>query len=420
MAHKNSTAACTVSTSRKNPTPRTHKLLRFAPPRAGGTPVVLGAIPWTRRWAAGMLTIVALTCTVTAFACDLPVFRWALENWAADPYEIIIYHDGALDDDQQQLVDHLRSGTTEESGLGNATTTLVDTTQSMDLFFQDLWKNQEAPETPWMVVRYPHAQSNPSYVWSGTLNADHIARVLDSPARQEISRRLEAEDTAVWVFLKTGDVKRDAGRQEALQAAIQAMSKTVEIVPLDIESNEEAVPVPWDLKFSLLALDRNDPLEQPFIKMLLKSEVDLSERDAPMAFPVFGRGRALYALVDGGIAPDLVEEACMYIAGRCTCEVKDQNPGIDLLMSTNWETVVGESMMAPIEPPSVAGLAAVEIESDTSKEAVPTPAAPAPSDETDEPSRTLIRNIAIAMGLGFALVIGGTLYILIKMPNRND
>lgn len=361
------------------------------------------------------LFAVLLIAVSPVFSCDLPVFRWALENWAADPYEIILYNEGPLDDDAMALVDHLRDSTTEGTGLANATTTVVDTTQSMDPFFQELLNNQHSPAFPWMVVRYPHALPNPAYVWSGELNADHVARLLNSPARQEIARRLGEENTAVWVFLKTGDPKRDAGRQETLAAAIEAMSKTVEILPLDIESNEVAEPVPYDLHFSMIALDRTDPLEQIFIQMLLKSEGDLNDIDAPMAFPVFGRGRALYALVDGGIAPDLVEEACMYIAGRCTCEVKDLNPGIDLLMSTNWEAVVGVSQMTPIEPPSVAELAAVQ---------APVAAATAMVDSTPSqpavPRSMLVRNLAIAMAVGFLLVIGGTVYLLVKMPNRNE
>ena len=366
--------------------------------------------PHPRRWVATALTIVALSVVTIAGACDLPVFRWALENWAADPYEIIIFTEGELDGDGQALVEHLRSGTTEADGLANATTTVVDTTQSMDPFFTALLENQSTPTFPWMVVRYPHAQPNPAYVWSGTLNADHIARLLDSPARQEIAKRLSEDNTAVWVFLKTGDVKRDAGRQENLQAALD-----FKWAAWPGFRHEEAEPVAWALHFSMITIDRNDPAEQPFIQMLLKSEGDLNDTDAPMAFPVFGRGRALYALVDGGIASDLVEEACMYIAGRCTCEVKDLNPGIDLLMSTDWDTVMGDSMMTPIEPPSVAELAMAQT-APQDEATPPTATASTPN----APSRSLVRNIVIAMVIGFVLVIVGTIVILIKMPNRNE
>ena len=381
------------------------------------------------RWIFAAVSLMVLLIP-SVFACDLPVFRWALENWAASPYEIIVYHEGTLAAEQQQLIVHLRNGTTKEGGLGNATITLVDITQAMDPFFEDLWKNQKSPEVPWMVVRYPHSPPNPACVWSGALSAKHIAALLDSPARREIAKRLGNKNTAVWVFLKTGDVKRDAGRLETLEQTLQAMTKTIEIKPLDIETNEDAKPVPWDLKFSVLPIDRNDPAEQPFIQMLLKSEGDLSDIDAPMAFPIFARGRALYALTGDGISARMIEEACLYIAGRCTCEVKDRNPGIDLLMSTNWDKVVGKSMMPPIEPPGATALTALQLGSDRVNAAADdSPSAAVhntPPHGTDltpadnDSRRSMAFNIAIVMAVAFVVVIIATAFILFKIPSGNE
>ena len=349
------------------------------------------------------------------FACDLPVFRWALENWGADPYEIVVFHDGPLAPVEAEVVDALRAATTAESGLANATVTTANTGQPLDPFFAALLAAQPDPALPWMVVRYPHALPNPSYVWSGPLNAANAAALLDSPARREIARRLGEDTTAVWVYLETGDVKRDAGRRETLEGALRAMSKTIEITPLDIDTNEAAEPVPWDLQFSLLAIQRDDPAEQPFVQMLLRSEGDLNGIDAPMAFPVFGRGRALYALVDGGIAPDLVEEACMYIAGRCTCEVKDLNPGIDLLMTCDWDQVMGESMMAPTEPPGAAQLAAVHVPASAPAgvEDVPVEAAAV------APGSAMARNLLVAGGLCAIALVAGTA-LLLRRPVGQD
>jgi len=355
-----------------------------------------------------ILTVVVLNGALS-HACDLPVFRWALENWAADPYALFVYHDGPLAAADAAVIDALNAAGPDTGGLANCRITPVDIAQPMDPFLEDLWKHQPAPATPWIVARYPHALPNPSYVWSGPLTPENANALLDSPARQEIVRRLASEDTAVWVFLGTGDVKRDAGSREVLVNNLKALSKTVEIVPLDVDTNEAAEPVPWDLQFSLLDLDRSDPAEQPFIQMLLKSEDDLSGIDAPMAIPVFGRGRALYALVGGGIAPDLIEEACMYIAGRCTCEVKDQNPGIDLLMTADWDSVMGESMMQPVEPPGAALLASVQI--------APAESAQPPelgAEAAVESGSAMTRNLMMAGGLGFLALAAGTALVLRK------
>ena len=42
-------------------------------------------------------TAVALVLVaVVAEACSVPVFRYALERWQADPYEVFVFHRGPL------------------------------------------------------------------------------------------------------------------------------------------------------------------------------------------------------------------------------------------------------------------------------------------------------------------------------------
>ncbi len=55
-----------------------------------------------------------------------------------------------------------------------------------------------------------------------------------------------------------------------------------------------------------------------------------------MVFPIFGRGRVLYALVGEGIATATIEEASRFLAGACQCTVKADNPGVDVLISYPW------------------------------------------------------------------------------------
>ena len=56
-----------------------------------------------------------------------------------------------------------------------------------------------------------------------------------------------------------------------------------------------------------------------------------------MAFPVLGRGRVLYALVGKGISEDTIAMASSFVVGPCSCQVKNLNPGFDLLLSVNWD-----------------------------------------------------------------------------------
>jgi len=104
------------------------------------------------------------------------------------------------------------------------------------------------------------------------------------------------------------------------------------------------------MQFSTITVRRDDPAEQFLINSLLRSEDDLLDFDEPLAFPVFGQGRVLYALVGKGISTATVRAASQFIGGPCSCQVKNQNPGFDLLLDYDWTKAVGDVLISePIE-----------------------------------------------------------------------
>ena len=112
----------------------------------------------------------------------------------------------------------------------------------------------------------------------------------------------------------------------------------------------EQVKVPLKIQFTTVRLNRDDPAEQFLLQSLLNSEEDLVDFDRPLAFPVFGRGRVLYALVGNGIASHTVRMASSFMAGPCSCQVKNQNLGFDLLLQTDWNKALGDILISdPIE-----------------------------------------------------------------------
>ena len=99
------------------------------------------------------------------------------------------------------------------------------------------------------------------------------------------------------------------------------------------------------IAFSVYRLSRTDPAEQALVTMLLNSDTGL---EGPIAFPVFGRGRALWAMAGKGLNADMISEAGMFLTGACSCEAKELNPGVDLLFAADWEA--GLTTPAPTEP----------------------------------------------------------------------
>jgi len=101
--------------------------------------------------------------------------------------------------------------------------------------------------------------------------------------------------------------------------------------------------------------------------MLMRSQSEEIAGDVPVVFPVFGRGRILCALAGKAIVAGNLEDAATFLAGPCSCQVKELNPGIDILMAADWDSVV-EGREAVVErvgrisipEPKIAGGAATE------------------------------------------------------------
>ena len=132
------------------------------------------------------------------------------------------------------------------------------------------------------------------------------------------------------------------------------------------------------LDFSVITVAVDDPDEAVFREILLNSEDDLKDYDEPIAFPVFGRGRALPALVGKGINNDMIDDASTFLSGPCSCQVKRQNPGFDLLTSVNWDQLLEEQINDLDDKAQVE----VAVETEPSQKPETTPPSPKPANPT--------------------------------------
>jgi hypothetical protein len=244
-------------------------------------------------------------------ACDTPVYRYALEHWPADNYRATVLHRGPLAADAQRRVDHLK----ERADSANLTVQVIDLDAPSKDDLPERWHTIDVSAGPALVLNYPAATKIEADVWSGPLSAEAVEALFDSPLRREAVGRLHAGET-VWLLLESGN-------READDAAAQV-----------IADNRLTEPAS-----TLLRVRRDDPAEAMLVRQLLGSEPDLAGRNEPMAFPVFGRGRVLYALIGTGIKADNVREAMSFIGGDCSCTVKRDNPGTDLLLVADWGDV---------------------------------------------------------------------------------
>ena len=308
-----------------------------------------------------LLFAIAMFGAVPLRACSVPVFRYALEHWPPDPYQAMVFHRGALSETQRAWVRDLGPDGLAGRLHANLAPRTVDLDADPDPEWLELARQSDMPSLPWLVVRVPRAVRTAATVWAGPLSGEIAGQLLDSPARREIVERLTQGQSAVWVLLESGDRAEDAATAQLLDSRLAELASTLSLPALDpsdiVNGLVSVAQKDLRLEFSVLRLSRSDTTEQPFLRVLLRTEPGLAESKEPMAFPIFGRGRALHAFVGAGIKRETIDQAASFLIGKCSCQVKELNPGADLLFAADWDGLVKASASAPPDLPTLAELA---------------------------------------------------------------
>ncbi|MCP4857224.1 MAG: hypothetical protein GY903_22300, partial [Fuerstiella sp.] len=95
--------------------------------------------------------------------------------------------------------------------------------------------------------------------------------------------------------------------------------------------------IPLLMKFSVLEVDPTDDREQFLVELLTGFEPEAIKSGDPLVVPVFGRGRALEVIPAEQLDAGLIEDLTLFLCGACSCQVKERNPGFDLLITASWE-----------------------------------------------------------------------------------
>jgi len=151
-----------------------------------------------------------------------------------------------------------------------------------------------------------------------------------------------------------------------------------------------------------------------------------------MVFAFFGRGRVMPPIIGAGINADVLQEDATFLIGPCSCQIKDQNPGFDMLMQVNWDGVIqGEYTLAEAMPILTTPQAAAGVNKALTNLNIvqldPTAKTVANSNGGNagaatialaEPISAMWRNLGIVIGAGivFVLAIG----LSMKMMGKND
>jgi hypothetical protein len=250
--------------------------------------------------------VLILLASAVVYACTTKVSEWTILNLEPASYMLVYFNNGEIDAAAKQ--EHA----TLETSLKDANIFLYNVNTGK-------FKNEQEKTFYAMTGR----QNPPFYA---LYYQDRLFAVYDKGAvpahlstskmRKTIAEYLKDGELCVLVHLETGHAAKDAPGKQAVQ---RYLSKSI---------LKDIVPV--------VSLSRTDPQERAFADLLLQTEYDLAGIQEPMLFGIFGRFRVLEPLVGQAITEENVEYLLQFFTMDCSCLVKYQMPGIDMLCSDDW------------------------------------------------------------------------------------
>ncbi len=314
-----------------------------------------------------------------AWACQVPVFRYALERWQADDYHAVIIHQGTLNEEQRnalKIIEESASPLFERGANLSLHKVDLSSVSSVEPRWQSETSTFKPDDSPRIALYYPTSTGIQEPLWTGELTTANAKAIMDSPLRQKIKDELLSGTSNVWLLIQSGSEALDQEAEQRLRKFLKQASKETKlpdgIIPLEkahqLRSGPDEGPidmddvlrsnVPLKIHFSTIAVSRNDPAEEIFISMLLKhSPRMLAITDQPIAIPIFGRGRVLEGMIGQDLTLENTLGASSYLCSACSCQVKEENPGLDMLMAVKWnDHMLGNLIVEERELPPLEGI----------------------------------------------------------------
>jgi hypothetical protein len=144
-----------------------------------------------------------------------------------------------------------------------------------------------------------------------------IKNLISSPLREKVASELMSGKLCVMVYLLTDNKEKDDNARKTL---LKTLSSS-----------------PFESIISVIELSRNSKDESVFASLLLNVEDDLKNINQPMVFGVFGKFKALEPLLGKGITGENINLMIDYMTAECSCLIKDDLPGTDILFNGNWD-----------------------------------------------------------------------------------
>lgn len=275
--------------------------------------------------------IVLFTCS---YACETPVFRYSMEKWASDDYPVKLVYSGEKSKEIEEITGYLQK--------------LAKKTSNTNISFK-VEKNEKVSK-PTLELFYPVRSNMKTPIWTAPATLENAKAIVNSPARDKVKSLLYKGTPCVFAFFKSGIKEKDEAAKAVLDSQLEIIARKYSIPQLKDENGKYKLKL-----FQYVEIEPKDKKEAVLKAMAFNLEKEGLPKNEPILLPIFGQGRTLYLIVGKGINRDVLEKDCDFIMGKCSCIVKEQNPGADLLFQADWLDYIGSTWIEE-EVPDMSGV----------------------------------------------------------------
>ncbi len=244
-----------------------------------------------------------------AYPCTTKVSEWTMLNFAPASYEFVYFTNGKLDNQTIQKHEKIQQ-------------LIKDVNLNFSIIDINHFKNRNEK----MMFEMAQKETKPIYalyyknqLFSQFNSTDELLSLLESPMLAGIADEIKGGKLCVLLYLKKGN---DNENNHGVDVLNKYLSTSI---------LKDIIPV--------LTLNPDNLKERMFIKILLNVESDLAYIKEPMLFGIFGRFRILEPLVGKGITGENINYLVQFLSADCSCIIKSQMPGIDMLYFNKWKDV---------------------------------------------------------------------------------
>lgn len=235
---------------------------------------------------------IIILAAVLSLACTTRVSEWVLLNALPNQYNLVYFHNKQL----TEAVKEQNAGLVEKISAANITFRTVSRTEIKEPYYGLYYENR---------------------LFSKYNSVNELNNLISSPLREKVANELMGGKLCVLVYLRTDNKEKD-------ERGLQVINKTI-------------ASSPFGKIISVVELSRNSIEESQFASLLLNIEDDLKQIQEPMVFGVFGRFKALEPLLGKGITEENIGLMIDYFTAECSCLIKDDLPGVDILFTNAWD-----------------------------------------------------------------------------------